>query len=239
MSRPLAHISRRDLLKRAGAASAAAAVPSAVSEAAQAPAAPPRTEPLETLSAPEAETLEAIAARLIPTDTNGPGAREARAAHYINRALGGALAGSREAYRGGLASLDAHARATKGRGFAQLSESDQDQLLTALEQNAVPGFPVPGSAVFFNLVLNHTLQGTFGDPYYGGNRDFVGWDLVGYPGVRLAVTPDEQRLGQRPRQLHMSAYDYSMFSGRRPNRAEGNTPSGPFHRSRGGGGHGD
>ena len=209
------HISRRDLLKRAGAASAAAAVSTGVPEAA-AQSAPPRTEPIETLTPAEAETLEAIAARLIPTDANGPGAREARAAHYIDRALGDALAGSREAYRSGLANLDAHARATKGRGFAQLPASDQDQLLTALEQNAVPGFPAPGSAVFFNLVLNHTLQGTFGDPYYGGNRNFVGWDLVGYPGVRLAVTPDEQRLGQRPRQLHMSAYDYSMFSGRKP-----------------------
>ena len=71
-------------------------------------------------------------------------------------------------------------------------------MLTALEQNAVPGFPAPGSAAFFNLVLNHTLQGTFGDPYYGGNRNFAGWDLVGYPGVRLAVTPDEQRLGPAP-----------------------------------------
>lgn len=232
-------ISRRDLLKRASAASAAAAVPATLAEASQVPAAAPRAEPLETLTQPEAETLEAIAARLIPTDANGPGAREARAAHYIDRALGGALAGSREAYRSGLTALDAHARATKGRGFAQLTEADQDQLLTALEQNAVPGFAPPGSAVFFNLVLNHTQQGTFGDPYYGGNRGFVGWDLVGYPGVRLAVTADEQRLGQRPRRLHMSAYDYSMFSQRRPSRAEGNTPSGPVHRSRGGAGHGD
>ena len=207
------YISRRDLLKRAGAASAAAAVPVVLTEAAQAPAAPPpRTEPLETLSAPEAEMLEAIAARLIPTDANGPGAREARAAHYIDRALGGALAGSREAYRSGLAGLDAHARATKGRGFAQLSEADQDQLLAALEQNAVPGFAAPGSAVFFNLVLNHTLQGTFGDPYYGGNANFVGWDLIGYPGVRTNVTVDDQRLGADVAPNHKSAYDYDMFT---------------------------
>ncbi len=171
MSRLLAHISRRDLLKRAGAASAAAAVPTALSEAAQAPAAPPRTEPLETLTQPEAETLEAIVARLIPTDANGPGAREARAAHYIDRALGGALAASREAYRVGPRQPRRLRAAAKGRRFSQLSESDQDELLTALEQNAVPGFPAPGAAAFFNLVLNHTLQGTFGDPFYGGNRE--------------------------------------------------------------------
>jgi gluconate 2-dehydrogenase gamma chain len=232
--------SRRELLKRAGAASAAAAVPGTFTEAAQSPApAAPVREPLETLTQAEAETLEAVVARLIPTDANGPGAREARAAHYIDRALGGALAGSRDAYRAGLAALDAHARGTKGRSFAQLPEADQDQMLTALEQNAVPGF-APGSAVFFNLVLAHTLQGTFGDPYYGGNKNFVGWELVGYPGVRLAVTADEQRLGQRPRQLKMSAYDYSMFSGRKPSRAEAETaPAGPVHHNLGGLGHGD
>ena len=38
------------------------------------------------------------------------------------------------------------------------------------------------SAQFFAMVLNHTRQGTFGDPYYGGNANFVGWDLLGYPG---------------------------------------------------------
>jgi gluconate 2-dehydrogenase gamma chain len=205
-------------------------MPATLAEAAQStpPAAPVR-EPLENLSQGEAATLEAVAARLIPTDANGPGAREARAAHYIDRALGGALAGSRDAYRAGLAALEAQARSSKGRDFAQLSESDQDQLLTALERNEVAGFAPPGSAAFFNLVLAHTLQGTFGDPYYGGNRNFVGWDLVGYPGVRLAVTPDEQRLGQRPRQLKMSAYDYSMFSGRKPSRADASEPHGERH----------
>lgn len=210
------YISRRDLLKRAGAASAAAAVSPGLAEAAAQSAPSLRAEPPENLSQAEADTLEAVVARLVPTDANGPGAREARAAHYIDRALGGALAGAREAYRAGLANLDSHARATKGRAFAQLPEADQDELLGAAERNAVPTFAPPGSAAFFNLVLNHTLQGTFGDPYYGGNRNFVGWDLVSYPGVRLAVTADEQRLGQRPRQLHMSAYDYTMFSGRKP-----------------------
>jgi gluconate 2-dehydrogenase gamma chain len=216
-------------------------VPAAITEATQSPEpAAPAREPLENLTQAEADTLEAVVARLIPTDANGPGAREARAAHYIDRALGGALAGARDAYRAGLAALDAHARSAKGRTFAQLSEADQDQTLTALEQNAVQGFAAPGSAAFFNLVLAHTLQGTFGDPYYGGNRNFVGWELVGYPGVRLAVTADEQRLGRRPRQLKMSAYDYSMFSGRKPSRAEADTaPVGPVHSILGGLGHGD
>ena len=45
------------------------------------------------------------------------------------------------------------------------------------------------------MVRTHTLQGTFGDPYYGGNANFVGWDLIGYPGIRLNVTSEDQRLG--------------------------------------------
>ena len=49
---------------------------------------------------------------------------------------------------------------------------------------------VTDAATFFALVRTHTLQGTFSDPYYGGNVNFVGWDMVGYPGVRVAVTAD-------------------------------------------------
>ena len=166
----------------------------------------------------EAETLSAIAARLIPTDSSGPGATEARAAQYLDRALGGALASFRETYRDGLAALDRHAQSAKGNTFARLSATDQDAVLRDLEGDAATGFP-GGASAFFNVVRSHTIQGTFCDPYYGGNANFAGWDLIGYPGVRLAVTSDEQKLNARPSPTHMSAYDYRMFSGRRPARA--------------------
>src|SRR5207344_3369477 len=117
-------------------------------------------------------------------------------AHYIDRALGGALASWRGAYRAGLARVDAYAQAAKGAPFAQLTAADQDAVLTDLERNAAQGFD--GSAVFFNLVLSHTVQGTFCDPFYGGNRNFAGWDLIGYPGVRLAVTAEQQNLDAKP-----------------------------------------
>jgi hypothetical protein len=58
----------------------------------------------------------------------------------------------------------------------------------------------------------HTIQGTFCDPFYGGNRDFVGWDLLAYPGVRTIVTPDDQRLGAVPSPTHRSAYGDDMFT---------------------------
>jgi gluconate 2-dehydrogenase gamma chain len=163
---------------------------------------------LETLTTAEATTLDAIAARLIPTDENGPGAAEARATRYIDRALGGALADSREAYRAGLADVDARARASKGAPFAQLSAADQDAILTEME-----------STPFFNLVRTHTIQGTFGDPYYGGNADFAGWDLIRYPGIRLGATADDQRMDRLPPRVRRSAYDHAMFAKRRPARA--------------------
>jgi len=212
-------LSRRNLFKHVGIAGAAAAMSgaSAVEPAAaqtnvaQTPAAPPRREALETLTAAEGDTLEAIVARLIPSDANGPGAAEARAAHYIDRALAGPLRASRTAYADGLAALDAHAQSKKGAPFAKLSASDQDAMLTDLEKNVAIGF-TPNAAAFFNLLRTHTIQGTFCDPYYGGNANFVGWDLIGYPGIRLAVSADDQRMAVRPKPIRESAYDNVTFT---------------------------
>ena len=193
---------RRDFFKGAGVAGVAAA---AVVGPAQAQA-QPRREALETLSAGEADALEAVCARIIPSDAHGPGATEARAAHYIDRALGGALAGSRETYRSGLTALDARA-AAHGAPFARLTPDLQDAVLIVTEK---------ADPAFFALVRSHTLQGTFGDPYYGGNAGFVGWDMIGYPGVRIAATADQQKMDPHLKPTHQSAYDISMF-----NRASG------------------
>jgi len=227
------------LLKRAGLVGAAAMAtpiatlvpsPAVAQSAAQGQSAIGRGRVLETLSAAEAETLEALTARLIPSDANGPGALEAQAARYIDRALGGALASSHDAYRSGLAAVDAYAQMSKGSLFAQLSAADQDAILRDMEGNAASGF-VPDAATFFNLVRAHTIQGTFCDPYYGGNTDFVGWDLIGYPGVRLAVTPNEQRLDPRLTPTHRSAYEHAMFSRKRPARASLEDEMSPWPRT--------
>lgn len=234
---PRAQLSRRQLLKRAGLVGAAAiATPigtlvpstSAAQSAAQAQTAIGRV--LETLTAAEADALEAITARLIPSDANGPGALEAQAARYIDRALGGALASSHDAYRSGLAAVDAYARTTKGSPFAKLSSADQDAVLRDLEANVASGF-APDASTFFNLVRAHTIQGTFCDPYYGGNANFVGWDLIGYPGVRLAVTANEQRLDPRLTPTHRSAYDHAMFTRKRPARASVEHEMSPWPRT--------
>src|SRR5258705_11231338 len=170
-------------------------------------------EPLETLTASEMDLLAAIVARLIPTDANGPGATEARAAHYIDRALGGALTSSRGAYTSGLAAFDRYARSSRGAAFTQLSPTDQDSVLIDVETGAATGF-TGSSAAFFTLVRTHTWQGTFGDPYYGGNANFVGWDLIGYPGIRTMVSAeDQQQLEHHAlKPNHKSAYDYQNFT---------------------------
>jgi gluconate 2-dehydrogenase gamma chain len=224
-------ISRRDLLKRAATLTAAAPVVRSLDgttpadgsaeagrsaeadRSAEAFALQPRREALENLTATEMDLLEAIVARLIPTDANGPGATEARAAHYIDRELGGALASSRQAYTAGLAALDRYARSSRGAAFSQLSKVDQDSVLIDVETGTATGF-TGSSAQFFALLLNHTHQGTFGDPYYGGNANFVGWDLLGYPGVRTNVTAaDQQHLEKHDlKPNHKSAYDYESFT---------------------------
>jgi len=233
-------VSRRDLLKRAGLAGAALTIPvTAISAsiedqakpAAAAPVAAPRREQVENLTATEMDMLEAICARIIPTDANGPGAREARAAHYIDRALGGALSGSRQAYTAGLAAFDAYCRSSRRAPFLELSTRDQDSVLIDVETGAATGFQ-GSSGVFFAMVRTHTLQGTFGDPYYGGNANFVGWDLIGYPGVRTNVSVEDQRLGVTLTPNHQSAYDNQMF-----NKAQARTGGDPPARAGGYRGH--
>ena len=151
-------ISRRDLLKRA-AVVGAAAVPADVARPFQGRDGLPERpalhdhgmaaarEPLENLTAAESDLLEAIVARLIPTDATGPGATEARAAHYIDRALGGALASSRQAYTAGLEALDRYSRSSRGKAFTDLPAIDQDSVLIDVETGAATGFTGSSAAV--------------------------------------------------------------------------------------------
>ena len=201
-------LSRRDLLKRAGVVGVAAAAPTA----AFAPTAAPvrDRDRLEALTALEAEALEAIVDRLIPADSNGPGAAEARVARYIDRALAGELASLRASYSEGLAAVDAYARSRFGDPLADLDPAQQDAVVRDLEQNVATGFP-GGSRTFFELVREHCLQGMFGDPVHGGNEDFVGWDLLGFPGVKLSFTAAEQQMDVTVVPAHKSTADFPLF----------------------------
>jgi gluconate 2-dehydrogenase gamma chain len=210
-------ISRREMLKGAGLAGAAAAFPVRV-HALEEPATKatpvsisttplpardpvPHGGPFLTLTGEEAELLDAMIGRLIPADEYGPGAREAGALRYIDRELGGALSGSREAYRVGLAALDRYARYSRGAPFTSLPPREQDSLLIDVQNGGATGSGAGfagSSGAFFNLVKGHVWQATFGDPVYGGNAGYIGWTLLGYPGVRTAVSAaDQERLEAR------------------------------------------
>ena len=95
-----------------------------------------------------------------------------------------------------------------------------------VETGAAIGF-TGSSAAFFALLLSHTHQGTFGDPYYGGNANFVGWDLVRYPGVRTMVTTaDQQQLEKHAlKPIHKSAYDTDMFTKATARLEDGSQPA--------------
>ncbi len=180
-------------------------------------AAAAREGELRTLTRMEYDTLDAICSRIIPTDENGPGAREAKAVRYIDWGLSGSLNNAasggrgggavREQYAAALAAVEAYSLSTKGQSFARLSPSDQDAIVTALQNSQIPNAPTG----FFNTIRTHTIEGTFSDPFYGGNYNCAGWDLIQYPGVRTTVSAEYQQWGVELKPNHLSAYDHDMF----------------------------
>lgn len=95
-------------------------------------------------------------------------------------------------YRRGIRYLDELSRREAGADFAALAEDEQDAVVTLLADGEAPDFgPLPTGEEFFVLVRRHVVEGMFGDPIYGGNRDFAGWRLIGYPGAYRAWTPGE------------------------------------------------
>ncbi len=185
------------------------------------------------LSQDEFETLKAVVARIIPADDIGPGAAEAGVHIYIDRSLGSAYASALPTYREHLQILNA-AAIQQGGLFAGLPADTQDDLLNQLASplgaggsatpvaGATPETNVTGtnahggstettaiisgaSPDFFPLLLEHVREGMFGDPMYGGNANFAGWDLIGYPGIKLLWTEEEQKIGTSIKPAHVSA----------------------------------
>lgn len=148
--------------------------------------------------------LAAIVDRIIPKDELSPSASECGVTEYINRSLGDYLAAEKPAFIEGLEMTDAFAHRTEDKAFVDLSAERQDAVLTAMDNGAAEGFA--NAKVFFNRARRLTLEGMFGDPYYGGNKNFAGWDLIRYPGPRLATSADDQRMGVEIKPYHHSAY---------------------------------
>ncbi len=169
-------ISRRRFLQSAGGLSGAAYLklmsPALISITQAACTAKQQTSPFKVLGAREADDFAAIAARIIPT-TDTPGATEAGVIYFFDNAFAADMSEQLDAARAGLAAFNA-ALADAHSGFAalnELSEADQDAFLKTQE-----------SSDFFGLVWQMTMFGFFSMEKYGGNKDHIGWDLIGFEG---------------------------------------------------------
>ncbi len=117
-----------------------------------------------------AAEVSAMAARIVPSD-DGPGATEAGAVYFIDRALKTFAANQQGTYRDGLADLDARRKRVfpGSASFAALGTAQQDQILHEIEKTP-----------FFALLRVHTVLAWLADPEYGGNRNGVGWKYIGF-----------------------------------------------------------
>jgi gluconate 2-dehydrogenase gamma chain len=139
----------------------------------------------------DAATVAAFTERLMPGAPDKPGALDAGVLNYIDLALSGAYADLQDFYRRGLAQLEAYCRKTHNGPFQRLNAAQQDEVIAALEEGKATGFVYPTAQDFFNTIRTHTMEGIFADPIYGGNKDFAGWRLVGFPGAQAMFTPTD------------------------------------------------
>jgi gluconate 2-dehydrogenase gamma chain len=118
----------------------------------------------------EAQTLAMICDQIIPADQD-PGAAWAGVVNYIDRQLMGRYKEHQQVYREGIASANRLA----GGSFATVSKERQFALLQKMMKKDKETSP------FFSLAITHTMQGFYGNPRHGGNRDFVSWRMLGVP----------------------------------------------------------
>jgi gluconate 2-dehydrogenase gamma chain len=174
---------------------------------------PARLGPWLYFTSQEGAAIEALADRIIPSDPQTPGGKDAGCAVYLDRQMAGPYGhneghynrppympgaknfgpqtkqGPAQKYRDGLAALDKYCRASfSGKPFAELDDAEKDKVLKGLEGGEVKlegadGKPYDGKA-FFEQLVKHVQEGFFADPIYGGNRDMVAWKMIGFPGAR-------------------------------------------------------
>jgi gluconate 2-dehydrogenase gamma chain len=192
-------ISRRSLLMGAGATAATFVVGGCARQAKD------ETPPYTFLTPDDAAFIEPAVARLIPSDETGAGALEAGVPTFIDRQLAGPWGAGEQLYRQGpwhssrpefgyqlpFTPAELFRNALRGlsdefrrsnRGFGTRTLEEQDAYLAALEKESRDLGGVP-SNIFFQSLLELTIEGYFCDPIYGGNKDMVSWKLIGFPGA--------------------------------------------------------
>jgi len=164
--------------------------------------------PASFFTASERAFIDAAVSRLIPQDELGGGAKEAGVTAFLDRQLAGSYGKARtwymqgpwsegtlsqgnqsrltpaQTYRAAIKAIDSYCQNTfSNKTFAKLAEGEQDEVLTHLENGKIELEGVKGKS-FFEALLQNTLEGFLSDPIYGGNRDMIGWKLIGFPGTR-------------------------------------------------------
>jgi gluconate 2-dehydrogenase gamma chain len=153
--------------------------------------------------------IQAAVDRLIPADEHGPGALAANVHEFIDRQMEtpyghGKLwymqgpfhpdqapemgyqmnLAPRDIYRHGIQSCEDHCKKQYGgKTFAQLDQKTQEAVLGEMEHAKIE-FDVVPARTFFSYLLGNVKEGFFADPIYGGNKDMVGWKMIGFPGAR-------------------------------------------------------
>lgn len=172
-------------------------------------------------TAQEAATVEAFVDRLIPPDPETPGGKDCGCAVFIDRQLAGPYGRNEsyymmgpfqqgtkqqgpqsaltiaQQYRKGLAALERACRGKYGgKGFADLSDGERDEVITGLEDGSLKLEGVDGQS-FFKLILTDTRNGFLADPIYGGNKDMAAWKMIGFPGTHYDYRDWIDRHNQR------------------------------------------
>jgi gluconate 2-dehydrogenase gamma chain len=186
-------------------AASAAAVPAAV-PAQQVKSSAPAKDGYTFLTVLEAAFVEAFVDVLVPADELTPSGTDLGLATFIDRQLAGAWGkGDRlyqqgpwaqgapgqgyqlpltpaEFFRAGIAEVNRHCKQEYGKEFDRLSPADKQKVLESLDKNAIALDHLSGKQ-FFEVAYQATMEGLFGDPIYGGNKNKAAWKMIGYPGV--------------------------------------------------------
>lgn len=121
------------------------------------------------LTEEQAATVAAMCDQIIPPDQD-PGAVSAGGVYFIDRQLKGHYAYLQNAYLRGIEEIEQASHGKFGKRFPDLTPEQQLQLLKERENSS-----------FFRMVTDHAMQGFYGDPRHGGNRDFASWKMMGIP----------------------------------------------------------
>jgi gluconate 2-dehydrogenase gamma chain len=145
----------------------------------------PQTQKFHVLTPEQAKEVDAISARIIPTDDQ-PGAREAGVVYFIDVALQTFASEKKPLYDKGIIEFnELTGKSFPGvASFSAATPEQQDKILTdvsAKQKSEERRFGrLPDAELdFFKTIIFHTVFGYLVDPSGGGNRDFVGWKTIG------------------------------------------------------------